>query len=225
LQALQHLSATLQLAVNVVNDGTRENTREVAESVRNRLDLEIVTHPVNLGVPMTFYDGLIAAAKRAQPSDCIFIMEGDGTSDLKCMPEMARRVYAGDDVVVASRYIRGGGYLNFPWQRTAGSWVVNMVLSFFFHIHGITDYTSCYRAYRAGPVQQALERFGANYVTTKSFAANLEVLVRVLPFSHRFSEVPLRYDYGLKKSKSKMNVFKTLREYQELILRRLSGKL
>ena len=42
---------------------------------------------------------------------------------------MARRVHNGDDVVVASRYVRGGGYVNFPWERTAGSWVVNMVLS------------------------------------------------------------------------------------------------
>lgn len=225
LHDLQQLSATLPLGIVVVNDGSRDNTLEVAESFRDKLDLEIVTHPVNLGVPMTFYDGLVAAAKKAQPGDCIFIMEGDGTSDLKCMPEMARRVYAGDDVVVASRYIRGGGYLNFPWQRTAGSWVVNQVLSVFFHVRGITDYTIFYRAYRAAPVQQALQHFGSNYVTTKSFAANLEVLLRVLPYSKRFSEVPLLYDYGLKKSKSKMNVFKTLREYQGLILKRLMGKL
>lgn len=225
LHDLQQLSATLPLGVIVVNDGSRDNTLEVAESFRNKLDLEIVTHPVNLGVPMTFYDGLVAAARRAHPDDCIFIMEGDGTSDLKCMPEMARRVYAGDDVVVASRYIHGGGYLNFPWQRTAGSWVVNVVLSVFFHVRGISDYTIFYRGYRADAVQKALAHYGSTYVTTKSFAANLEVLLRVLPFSKRFSEVPLLYDYGLKKSKSKMNVFKTLGEYQGLILKRVAGKL
>lgn len=225
LQQLQDLSATLPLGVIVVNDGSRDNTLQEAERFVGRMDLEIVTHPVNLGVPMTFYDGLVAAAKRAQSDDCIFIMEGDGTSDLKCMPEMARRVYNGDDLVVASRYIRGGGYVNFPWERTAGSWVVNLVLSTFFHVRGITDYTIFYRGYRAGAVQQALERYGSSYVTTKSFAANLEVLLRVLPFSTRFSEVPLRYDYGLKKSQSKMNPVKTLREYQGLIVKRLMRKI
>jgi dolichol-phosphate mannosyltransferase len=225
LQQLQQLSATLPLGVIVVNDGSRDNTLEEAEGFRDKLDLEIVTHPVNLGVPLTFYDGLVAAAGRAKPADCIFIIEGDGTSDLKCMPEMARRVYSGDDVVVASRYIRGGGYLNFPWQRTAGSWGVNVVLSTFFHVRGITDYTIFYRAYRAEVVQRALEHYGSSYVTTKSFAANLEVLLRVLPFSSRFSEVPLRYDYGLKKSQSKMNPVKTLREYQGLIVKRLLRKI
>ena len=189
------------------------------------MDLQIVTHAVNLGVPMTFYDGLVAAAARAEPGDCIFIIEGDGTSDLKVMPEMARRVYAGDDVVVASRYVPGGGYVNFPWQRTWGSYLVNVVLSTFFHVKGITDYTIFYRAFRADVVQRALQHFGSSYVTTKSFAANLEVLLRVLPYSSRFSEVPLRYDYGLKKSQSKMNPFKTLREYQGLIFKRLLRKV
>jgi dolichol-phosphate mannosyltransferase len=225
LQQLQQLAATVPLGVIVVNDGSRDNTVQEAERFRGKMELEIVTHPVNLGVPMTFYDGLVAAAQRAEPGDCIFIIEGDGTSDVKCMPEMARRVHNGDDVVVASRYVRGGGYVNFPWQRTAGSWVVNKVVSVFFHVRGITDYTIFFRAYRAGAVQQALAHYGDSYVTTKSFAANLEVLLRVLPYSSRFSEVPLLYDYGLKKSQSKMNPFKTLREYQGLIIKRLMRKI
>ncbi|HUI84032.1 MAG TPA: glycosyltransferase family 2 protein [Candidatus Binatia bacterium] len=225
LHDLEQLAQTMPLAVIVVNDGSRDNTVEEAERFRNRIELQIVTHPVNLGVPMTFYDGLVAAAGRAEPGDCIFIIEGDGTSDLKVMPEMARRVFAGDDVIIASRHIRGGGYVNFPWQRTWGSYVVNLVLSVVFHVRGITDYTIFYRAFRAAVVQRALKGFGAGFVTTKSFAANLEVLLRVLPHSSRFSEVPLRYDYGLKKSQSKMNVFRTLGEYQGLIVRRLLRRI
>jgi len=141
------------------------------------------------------------------------------------LPEMARRIYGGDDLVIASRYVRGGQHVNFPMQRVWGSSLVNIVLSVFFRIRGITDYTIFYRAYRADAVQRALKRYGPNFVTTRSFAANLEVLLRVLPFSTRFSEVPLVYDYGLKKSQSKMNPFKTLREYQGLIVKRLMRRI
>ena len=225
LQRLAEIATAMPLAVVVVNDGSRDNTVEEAEPFRDKVDLQIVTHPVNLGVPRTFYDGLVAAAGRAEPGDCIFIIEGDGTSDLELLPEMARRIYNGDDVVIASRYIAGGGYVNFPWQRTAGSYVVNLVLSIFFRIRGVSDYTIFYRAYRADAVQRALQHYGSAFFTTTSFAANLEVLWRVLPYSSHFSEVPLRYDYGLKKSQSKMNPIKTLREYQGLIFQRLMGKL
>jgi len=225
LEQLRVLSTTMPLAAIVVNDGSRDNTVEEAERFRGRMDLQVVHHETNQGVPLTFYDGLVAAAARAEAGDCVFIIEGDGTSDLAVMPEMARRVHAGDDVVIASRYVPGGGYLNFPLQRTWGSNLVNRVLSVFFHVRGITDYTIFYRAYRAEAVQKALQEHGAGFVGTKSFAANLEVLLRVLPHSRRFSEVPLLYDYGKKKSKSKMNVFKTLREYQGLIVRRILRKV
>ena len=215
----------MPLAVIVVNDGSRDNTLQEAERFRNLMDLDIVTHPVNQGVPDDFLRRAGRGGRAGRTGDCIFIIEGDGTSDLAVLPEMARRVYDGDDVVMASRYIRGGGYLNFPWQRTWGSYLVNIVLSVFFHVRGITDYTIFYRAYRAEAVQRALKHYGPSFVTTKSFAANLEVLLRVLPFSSRFSEVPLLYDYGLKKSQSKMNPLKTLREYQGLIVKRLLRKI
>ena len=224
LEQLRVLASTIPLAVIVVNDGSRDNTAAEAERFRSLMDLQIVTHGVNQGVPLTFYDGLVTAAARAEPEDCIFIIEGDGTSDLAVLPEMARRVYAGDDVVIASRYIRGGGYLNFPLQRTWGSNLVNRFLSAFLQVRGITDYTIFYRAYRAEALQRALKQQGPNFVTTRSFAANLEVLLHVLPYSKSFSEVPLLYDYGKKKSTSKMNSFKTLREYSRLIVKRLLRK-
>lgn len=225
LQQLRDLASTMLLAVIVVDDGSADNTRAEAERAKQVMDLQIVVHPVNLGVPRTFYDGLAAAAARADPGDCVLIIEGDGTSDLALMPEMARRVHDGDNVVVASRYLSGGGYVNFPVRRTWGSYLVNFVLSIVFHVRGITDYTIFYRAYRAEVVQRALKQYGPDFITTRSFAANLEVLLRVLPFCARFSEVPLRYDYALKKSQSKMRPFKTIREYQYLIVNRLFRRI
>ena len=72
LQGLRDLASTMPLSVIVVNDGSRDNTLQEAESFRSVIDLDIVTHPVNQGVPMTFYDGLVAAAARAEPGGLHF---------------------------------------------------------------------------------------------------------------------------------------------------------
>ena len=132
----------------------------------------------------------------------------------------------GDDVVIASRYVRGGGYVNFPLQRTWGSNLVNIVLSVFFHVRGITDYTIFYRAYRADAVQQRSETTTAQTSSPPSPSPQISrCCCAFCPSATRFSEVPLLYDYGLKKSQSKMNPFKTLREYQGLIVKRLLRKI
>ncbi|MDO8518329.1 MAG: glycosyltransferase family 39 protein, partial [bacterium] len=50
----------------------------------------------------------------------------------------------------------------------------------------------------------------------KSFAVISEILLHVSRYTSQFAEVPLRYDYGLKKGPSKMKLFQTLWEYTRI---------
>lgn len=216
---------SLQLPVSkkliVVDDGSSDKTLEIAKSYQDKIEMEIVVHEVNAGVPKTFYDGLKKASEFASEDDAIFIIEGDCTSDLSIMPQMIDMIRNGSDIVVASRYIRGGKYKNFPFIRTLGSGIVNTVLKIFFRTKGVTDYTIFYRGYSARIIEKAFGKYQDRFITQKSFAANLEVLLKVRDFSNKNSEVPLAYNYGLKKGKSKMKLFKTLGEYRSLIIKRL----
>ncbi|HCI03996.1 TPA: hypothetical protein DE059_03640 [Candidatus Peribacteria bacterium] len=219
---------SLQLPVSkkiiLVDDGSRDKTLEIAKQYQGKIDMEIIIHEVNAGVPKTFYDGLKKASELASEDDAIFIIEGDCTSDLKLMPQMLEMISGGSDIVVASRYIKGGKYKNFPFIRTVGSGVVNTVLKLFFRTKGITDYIIFYRGYSARIIKRAFEKYQDSFITQKSFAANLEVLLKVRDFSNKNAEVALVYDYGLKKGKSKMKLFKTLGEYRSLILKRIVGR-
>jgi|TARA_Y100000031_G_C8212617_1_gene381741 dolichol-phosphate mannosyltransferase len=219
---------SLQLPVSkkivLVDDGSRDKTLDIARQYQGKIDMEIIIHEVNAGIPKTFYDGLKKASELAEEDDAIFIIEGDCTSDLNIMPQMIDMIRGGSDIVVASRYIKGGKYKNFPFIRTLGSGIVNIVLKIFFKTNGVTDYTIFYRGYSARIIKKAFEKYQEGFITQKSFAANLEVLLKVREFSNRNSEVPLVYDYGLKKGKSKMKLFKTLGEYRSLILKRIVGR-
>jgi dolichol-phosphate mannosyltransferase len=225
LGQIEQLSAVFPLSVTLVNDGSADDTLVEASKFLGKLDLNIINHPVNQGVPQTFYDGLAAAASRSKADDCIVLIEGDGTSDLALLPEISKQIQAGADIVIASRYIRGGAYVNFPKHRTWGSHVVNQVLRVLLRLRGVTDYTIFYRAYRAGIVMQALSDYDNRLLTGRSFAANLELLLKLQRYVRKHGEVPLRYDYNLKKSRSSMKIGATLMEYQPILLKWFLGRI
>jgi len=224
LNKLLELKKTIPLTPIVVDDGSSDNTSEIAKKFTKKLGLKLIVHNPNKGIPQTFYDGLELASKLSKEDDAIFIIEGDDTSDIRLIPKMLNSIKSGKDIVVASRYLKGGGYKNFPLHRTLGSNVVNLILKLFFYHKNITDYTIFFRAYSAKCVKRAFAKYKSNLITTKSFAANLEILIKFGEFSRGNAEFPFIYDYGLKKGKSKMKLFKTLFEYKDLILRKIFGR-
>jgi glycosyltransferase involved in cell wall biosynthesis len=189
----------------VVNDGSRDTSVEEILAIQSTVPIELIQHETNLGIPKTFYDGLSYAATHAADDDCICMIEGDGTSDIQQIPAMVVKMAEGADVVVASRVIAGGAFLRFPWFRKLGSLIVNYFVRFFARVEGITDYTIFFRAYRARCLKLAIDQYHEQFIVTKSFAANLEVLLKIQPYIKRVAEVPLVYDYGLKKGKSKID--------------------
>jgi len=225
LGQLQRLSGDLPLSVILVNDGSTDDTLVEAARFQGVVDLEIINHSVNQGVPQTFYDGLAAAASRCENDDYIVIVEGDGTNDLQWVPRMSALIQEGADLVIASRFVPGGGYLNFPRHRTWGSRLVNYALRMLLRFPGVTDYTIFFRAYRAAVVKKALEEYAASLVSGRSFAANLEILLKVRPHVKKMREVPLVYNYAHKGGPSSMRVFRTLYEYGPLLLRWYLGRL
>ena len=225
LSSIKDLKLEISKKVIVVDDGSEDNTLALARKFKRKLDLKIIVHEQNKGIPQTFYDGLKAAADSASSKDVIFIIEGDNTSDLSLFPQIIQKIRNGADIVVASRYLKGGRYKNFPLHRKYGSIFINYVLKTFFYTRGVSDYTIFYRAYSAEVVKNALKKYGKNFITTKSFAANLEILLRMKAFAKKYDEVPMVYDYGLKKGKSKMKIGKALFEYRGLIVQRLLHKI
>lgn len=225
LSSIKELKLDIPKKVIVVDDGSKDNTLALAKKFKRKLNLQIIVHKSNKGIPQTFYDGLRAAAASASSKDIIFIIEGDNTSDLNLFQQIIDKVRSGADVVVASRHIKGGSYKNFPFHRKYGSIFINFVLKAFFYTKGITDYTIFYRAYSVDVVKKALKKYGDGFITTKSFAANLEILLRLKGIAKKYDEVPMVYDYGLKRGKSKMKIGKALLEYRELIVKKLLGRI
>lgn len=204
----------------VVNDGSKDGTAAVVEGLSKTLPVRLISHETNKGAARAFVTGLRAATDAAGQGDVIALMEADQTNDPALLPEMIRRIEAGDDVVIGSRYQAGGRYYRFPAKRLILSLCANSGLRVAFPIRGACDYTIFYRAYKASLLADGFRLFGDGLIETRTFVCNTELLIKlsmVRPL--RISEVPLVYRYDLKHGKSKMPVARTIREYFSFIRR------
>lgn len=198
----------------VVNDGSRDRTLERAREAAARMPIEIVNHETNLNVGAVFRDGITAAAKVARPNDVIVTLEGDNTNDPSIVVTMVDKLITeGLDVVVASRYRKGGKFIGFPFKRRILSNGINTLMRIIYPVKGVSDYSIFFRAYRASLLQQAIEYYKEKFIECPGFVSNAEMLVKCRRFGLKAGEVPLLYKYDLKKGGSKMKIKKTILEY------------
>jgi dolichol-phosphate mannosyltransferase len=209
----------------VVNDGSVDATKKTVLNLPKEHAIFLINHEINKGIGAVFTVGLKTASDRADKEDVIVLIEADCTNEPGIINDMIQSIFDGNDVVIGSRYCKGGGYRNFPLMRRLLSIGANNSLRLFFPIRNVKDYTIFFRAYRAEVLKNAFKVYGDNFITASTFVANAEILIKLNRMRIRMSEVPLVYNYGLKKGKSGMKIIKTIKEYCRFIVSGFSGKL
>lgn len=204
--------------IYVVDDGSQDRSPQILAKLVRRTPLKIITHKTNLGVSGALKTGLREVVLEGGEADSVVVMEGDGTSDPRILPKMLEKIEEGCDLVIASRYKKGGGYKNFPFRRHFYSLLANFVLRLIFPHPAISDYTIFYRAYRLKILKDVFARYRESLISYKYFVANTEILIKLMPFVGRVYEVPFIYDYSLKKGKSGLNLRKNVLEYLRFIV-------
>ncbi len=113
---LARLQATSPVEdVVVVNDGSRDNTRAELE----RLGVEHINHPINLGYVRALQTGIRYAQDRNY--DYMIFIDGDGQHDPAQIADLRRvgLVEGAPEIVIGSRFVRDQGY-NAPLGRKLG---------------------------------------------------------------------------------------------------------
>ncbi|KKW27871.1 MAG: Glycosyl transferase [Candidatus Kaiserbacteria bacterium GW2011_GWB1_52_6] len=196
-----------------INDGSTDESQQMLERAARTYSVHTIQYKTRRGMPESFRGVFQYLAKVVQDDDIVFTLEADGTNDIACIPGFVEEIKKGADVVIASRYVPGAASIGLPKHRLLMSALINMFLRrILLRIPNVRDYTVLYRAYR-GSVLRKYASDNIPFAARKSFAVIPEILGCVSHYTNKFAEVPLRYDYGLKKGPSKMKIFQTLSEY------------
>lgn len=198
-----------------VDDGSYDNSLRLLQELSDE-DIIIKNHKINLSIGAVFLTGFNAALDESKNNDDIVIlMESDQTSEPRLLKRLIDKIsIEGYDIAIASRFAKGGGYINFPLNRKIYSYFANFILRLFFPISKIRDYTIFYRSYRVGILREISNFFGLyNFIQCRSFVSNSELLIKAALFTDKITEIPYIYNYGNKKGKSKLHPIRNILEY------------
>ncbi len=190
----------------VGEDGSSDDTAAILERLRRELPIEVLTHKINRGLGETSRDLFERAAELTEGDDVIIRLDCDDTHEPEYMATMVARLDEGFDVVIASRFQRGGGQRGVSAYRAFVSRCANLFMKTFFPIRGLNEYTCGYRCYRSAIVRRAVSFYGNNFIQLRGmgFTCTLEKVVKFKILGARFGAVPFVLRYDQKQSSSKM---------------------
>jgi dolichol-phosphate mannosyltransferase len=210
----------LDASIVVVDDNSPDGTGELADELARSLPFVSVVHrPRKEGLGPA-YLAAFRTALAAGP-EVVLTMDCDFSHDPADVPRLVQAAESAD-VVVGSRYIRGGGVRNWGPLRRAisrgGSLYAQVLLGV-----GVRDLTGGFKCYR----REVLEQIGLERITSRGYAFQIETTYRALRAGFRVIEIPIVFtDREVGRSKmSRTIVLEAIGRVPALRLRAARGRL
>ncbi len=185
--AAEVLAVDASLEILVVDDASPDGTGDLVERAgRDEPRLRLLRRPGKLGLGTAYLAGFRHGLERDY--DRILTMDCDRSHHPRHVPALlAATVDA--DLAIGSRYVAGGGILNWPRHRRALSAFANLYARTLLRLP-IRDCTSGFRCYRTEALA-AVDPFG---IRSSGYSFLEELAWRVHRCGFRIVEVPIVFE-------------------------------
>jgi len=207
--------------VLVIDDSSPDGTGELADRLARELDFVSVLHRERKeGLGPAYLAGFRRAL--ADGADQILEMDCDFSHDPADVPRLIAACEAGAALALGSRYVEGGGTVNWGAVRrlvsAGGSLYARLLLGV--RIRDLTGGFKCYR-------RDVLERIDLDAIHSKGYAFQIETTYRALRAGFTVVEVPITFaDRTVGHSKMSRTIFlEAVKKVPALRLAALMGRL
>ncbi len=179
-------SATRQVHVLVVDDGSPDGTGKVADAIADedpRVHVLHRTAKAGLGAAyIAGFDWALAAGYQV-----LVEMDADGSHAPEQLPRLLQALDDAD-VVLGSRWVPGGSVVNWPQRREVLSRGGNLYVRLALGVD-VRDATGGFRAYR----REVLEAIDYAAVASQGYCFQVDLVRRALARGFRVREVPITF--------------------------------
>lgn len=145
---VEHLYVELRLhnvphEIVVVDDGSTDETWKALQDARTRVPTLV---PIQNHGDHGFGRAVVHGLDHSK-GDAVVIMMADESDDCRDVVRYWRVLNEGCDCVFGSRFIKGGGVIDYPWSKLALNRCANMFIRVLFNVN-LNDTTNAFKAYR-----------------------------------------------------------------------------
>jgi dolichol-phosphate mannosyltransferase len=172
----------------VVDDNSKDQTQNIVRSLQKDLPgtLHMITRAGKLGLGTAYIAGFKWALARSYQT--IIEMDADLSHDPAVVPQMLQTFKQGADVVIGSRYVPGGGTVNWGLGRKLisrfGSLYARTILGL-----RIRDLTGGYNAWS----RRVLEKISLDQVKSEGYSFQIELKYRAHKAGFTLKEIPITF--------------------------------
>jgi dolichol-phosphate mannosyltransferase len=181
------LLAQPDLDILVADDGSPDGTGEIADQLAaDDPRIHVIHRGGKQGLGSAYRAGF--AWGLARDYDTLLEMDADGSHRPEDLDQILAASRAGADLVLGSRWVPGGGVVNWPWHRRLISRGGTLYARLMLGIH-VKDATGGFRAFR----RETLERLPLNEVASQGYCFQIDMTRRVLHHGMTVVEVPITF--------------------------------
>lgn len=184
---VEHLALELHLngvphEIVVVDDGSGDKTWDILADLQSRLpQLKALRNLGAHGFGRAIVYGLDNSS-----GDAIVIMMADESDDCRDVVRYWKRLNQGVDCVFGSRFVKGGGTIDYPWNKLIINRFANIFLQVIFGIR-FNDTTNAFKAYRRSVID------GCRPLIAPHFNLTVELPLKAIVRGYTWTVIPITW--------------------------------
>jgi len=184
---IEHLHLELKIhqvphEIIVVDDGSSDRTPQILEDETKKIpELRPITNKGAHG-----FGRAIACGLDAMSGDAVVIMMADESDDCRDVVRYWSKLNEGFDCVFGSRFMKGGGVIDYPPVKLFINRLANAFVRTLFR-HGLNDTTNAFKAYRREVID------GIRPILSPHFNITVELPLKAIVRGYSFATIPITW--------------------------------